>query len=48
MSDKNSKNIPLPKGQKIIREGVVKKGGINKRPTTPPPPLPPKGQGKKG
>lgn len=27
-----------------VKEGMVKKGGINARPTTPPPP-PPKGQG---
>ncbi len=30
--------------KKIIKEGFVKKGSVNKKPSSPPPP-PPKGQG---
>ena len=40
--DKNQSN-------QQVTEGVIKKGGVNQRPTTPPPPLPkPQGKGKKG
>jgi hypothetical protein len=39
------KKIPTPKPVSI-NEGIVKKGGVNPKPTTSPPP-PPKGQGKR-
>ena len=41
-----NKSTPKPKetGDRVIHEGIVKKGGVNLPPTTPPPP-PPKGQG---
>jgi hypothetical protein len=46
MSDKKQK--PIQKNDKmIINEGMVKKGGVNIKPTTPPPP-PPSGQGGSG
>ena len=42
----NKKGTPTQKatGRMVIGEGMVKKGGVNVKPTTPPPP-PPKGQG---
>jgi hypothetical protein len=40
MSDEK-KDIPL---SMIIREGMVKKGGLNPEPSTPRPAEPPKGQ----
>ena len=45
MARKNPNQNPHPKPQKL-KEGTVKKGGVNKPPKTPPPP-PPSGQGPK-
>lgn len=42
--DSDSKGSQIPLSPENIREGSVKKGGVNKPPTEPPPP-PPKKQG---
>lgn len=42
LSKNSQKHVASPVS--VLEEGMVKKGGINKKPTKPPPP-PPKGQG---
>jgi len=44
IKDSDSKGSQTPLNPENIREGSVKKGGVNKPPTEPPP-APPKKQG---
>ena len=46
-SDKNNPKEKGESGYILFNEGTEKKGGVNKKPTTPPPASPPKGQGGK-
>jgi hypothetical protein len=45
MGNKLVSPLPSPDKTTALAEGLVKKGGVNPAPSTPPPREPPKGQG---